>query len=42
MSVHPISSKNTLKDLKAQIDYNTVVVGDFNTSHHQQIGHPNK
>jgi hypothetical protein len=24
--------KHTLKDLKAQIDSNTVVVGDFNTS----------
>jgi exonuclease III len=34
--------KHTLKDLKAYIDSNTVVVGDFNTSYHQQIGHPNK
>jgi endonuclease/exonuclease/phosphatase family metal-dependent hydrolase len=29
-------------DLKAYIDSNTVVVGDFNTPHHQLIGHPNK
>jgi hypothetical protein len=34
--------KHTLKDLKAHIDSNTVVVGDFNTPHHQYIGHPNK
>jgi exonuclease III len=27
--------KHTLKDLKAYIDSNTVVVGDFNTFHHQ-------
>jgi hypothetical protein len=33
---------HTLKDLKAYIDSNTVVEGDFNTPHHQQIGHPNK
>jgi hypothetical protein len=33
--------KHTLKDLKAYIDSNTVVVGYFNTCH-QQIGHPNK
>jgi exonuclease III len=32
MSVHPISSNIHLKDLKAHIDSNTVVVGDFNTS----------
>jgi hypothetical protein len=31
-----------LKDLKVHIDSNTVVVGDFNTPYHQQIGHPNK
>jgi hypothetical protein len=30
MSIHPISSK-ILKDLKAYINSNTVVVGDFNT-----------
>jgi hypothetical protein len=30
MSVHPISSKNIIKDLKAYIDSNTVVVGEFN------------
>jgi hypothetical protein len=34
--------KHILKDLKAHIDSNTVVVGYFNTSHHQYIGHPNK
>jgi exonuclease III len=34
--------KHTLKDLKAHIDSNPVVVGDFNTPHHQCIGHPNK
>jgi hypothetical protein len=34
--------KHTLKDLKAYINSNTVVVGDFNTHYHQQIGHPNK
>jgi exonuclease III len=27
--------KHTLKDLKAYINSNTVVVGDFNTPHHQ-------
>jgi hypothetical protein len=27
--------RHTLKDLKAYIDSNTVVVGDFNTPHHQ-------
>jgi hypothetical protein len=27
--------KHTLKDLKTYIDSNTVVVGDFNTPHHQ-------
>jgi hypothetical protein len=27
--------KHPLKDLKAYIDSNTVVVGDFNTPHHQ-------
>jgi exonuclease III len=27
--------KDTLQDLKAHIDSNTVVVGDFNTPHHQ-------
>jgi exonuclease III len=31
MSVQPISS-NTLKDLKAHLDSNTVVVGDFDTT----------
>jgi exonuclease III len=34
--------KHTLKDLKSYIDCNTVVVGDFNTPHHQKICHPNK
>jgi exonuclease III len=34
--------KYTLKDLKTHIDYNTVVVGEFNTPYHQQIGYPNK
>jgi hypothetical protein len=34
--------KHTLKDIKAHIDSNTVVVGDFNTLYHQEIGHPNK
>jgi hypothetical protein len=27
--------KHTVKDLKAQIDSNTVVMGDFNSPHHQ-------
>jgi hypothetical protein len=31
----PCFIKHTLKDLKAFIDSNTVVVGDFNTPHHQ-------
>jgi exonuclease III len=30
-SVHPISIKHTLKDLKTYINSNTVVFGDFNT-----------
>jgi hypothetical protein len=31
-NVHvPHFIKHTLKDLKAQIDFNTMVVGDFNT-----------
>jgi exonuclease III len=30
--MHTTSSKHTLKYLKAHIDSNTVVVGDFNTS----------
>jgi hypothetical protein len=34
--------QHTLKDLKAYIDSNTEVVGDFNTPHHQLISHPNK
>jgi hypothetical protein len=34
--------KHTLKNLKAHIDSNTVVVGGFSIPHHQQIGHPNK
>jgi exonuclease III len=34
--------KHTLKDLKAHIDPNTVVVEDFNILYHQQIGHPDK
>jgi exonuclease III len=34
--------KHTLKDLKAYIDSNTVVVGDIHIPHHQKIGHPNK
>jgi hypothetical protein len=34
--------KHTLKDLKAHINFNTVIVGDFNNPHHQQISHPNK
>jgi exonuclease III len=34
--------KHILKDLKAYINSNTVVVWDFNTPYHQQIGHPNK
>jgi hypothetical protein len=34
--------KHTLKDLKAYIDANTVVVGDFIAPHHQQIAHPNR
>jgi hypothetical protein len=34
--------KHTLKDLKTYINSKTVVVGDFNTPHHQEIGHPNK
>jgi hypothetical protein len=33
--------KHTLKDLKAHIDSNTVVMGDFNSLYHQYIGHPN-
>jgi hypothetical protein len=32
----------TLKNLKAHIDFNTVVVGDFNCLYHQQIDHLNK
>jgi hypothetical protein len=38
----PNFTNHTLKDLKAYIDPNTVVVGDLNTPHHQYIGHPNK
>jgi hypothetical protein len=38
----PSFIKHTLKDLKAYTDSNTVLVGDFNTHYHQQIGHPNK
>jgi hypothetical protein len=34
--------KYTLKDLKAYIDSNSMVVDDFNTPYHQSIGHPNK
>jgi hypothetical protein len=34
--------KHTLKDLKTYIISNTVVMGDFNTPYHQEIGHPNK
>jgi hypothetical protein len=34
--------KHTLKDLKAHIDSNTVVVEDFNNSYHQYICQPNK
>jgi hypothetical protein len=34
--------KHTLKNLKAYINSNTVVVEDFNNHYHQQIGHPNK
>jgi exonuclease III len=34
--------KHTLKDLKTYINFNTVVMRDFNTPYHQQIGHPNK
>jgi hypothetical protein len=40
ISVHPISS-NTLKDSKALIDSNTMVVADFNTTL-SPIGDPNK
>jgi exonuclease III len=34
--------KHTLKDLKTCINSNTVIVGDLNTPHDQQIGHLNK
>jgi hypothetical protein len=34
--------KHTLKEIKAYINSNTMVVWDFNTPHHQYIGHPNK
>jgi hypothetical protein len=34
--------KYTLKDLKAYIHSNTVVVGDFNTPLSPKIGHANK
>jgi exonuclease III len=34
--------KHTLKDIKAYMDNNTGVLGDFNTPYHQQIGHSNK
>jgi hypothetical protein len=34
--------KHILKDLKIYIDSSTVVVGDFNTFHHQYIDHLNK
>jgi exonuclease III len=34
--------KHTLKDLKAYINSNAVVVGDFNTPLSSIVGHPNK
>jgi hypothetical protein len=34
--------KHTLKDLKAYINSNREVVGDFNTPLSPKIGHPNK
>jgi hypothetical protein len=40
MSVHP-TSPNILKYLKAHIDTNTIVVGDFNTLL-SPVGYPNK
>jgi hypothetical protein len=38
----PNFTKQILKDLKAYIDSNTVVVGDFNTNLPPKIDHPNK
>jgi hypothetical protein len=38
----PSFIKHTLKDLKAYIESNTVVLGDFNIPHIQQIIHANK
>jgi hypothetical protein len=34
--------KHILVDLKAQRDPNTVIVEDFTTFYHQNIGHPDK
>jgi hypothetical protein len=34
--------KHAIRDLKAHVDSNTVIVGEFNTPYHQQIDHPNK
>jgi UDP-2,3-diacylglucosamine pyrophosphatase LpxH len=34
--------KHTLKDLKTYINTSTEILGDFNTPHHQYIGHSNK
>jgi hypothetical protein len=38
----PSFIKHTLKDLKAYIKNNTVVVRDLNTTLYQYISHPNK
>jgi hypothetical protein len=38
----PNFTKHTLKDLKAYIDSNTVIVGDFSTSLSPIDSHPNK
>jgi hypothetical protein len=38
--VHPSTQKILI--LEAQIDPNTVIVGDLNTHCHQELGHPDK
>jgi exonuclease III len=40
--IAPNFIKHTLKDLKTYINSNTVVLGDFNTPHHQYFGHPDQ
>jgi hypothetical protein len=34
--------KHAWKELRSHTDPNTVVVGDFNTFYHQEVGHPDK